>query len=129
MTQQALPKEIFDEKNGLTYVLHGDYYFPLIAVPHTDRPIGKYGRMRMRYLEEHRPIAYNDLILTGKLYDHLTAVDECCTRMKATLVAEMAKRQGATEALKARDQMVWVGMMNNIDSSVEELILSEYVYD
>lgn len=80
-------------------------------------------------LEEHRPILYNELILTGELYDHLIEVDECCHRTKATLVAEMAKRQRATEALKARDQMAWVGMMNNIDSSVEELILSEYVYD
>ena len=128
MTKQVLPKEIFDSKNGLTYVLNGDYYIPLIEVPQDDRPIGKYGRMRMQYLKEHRPVLYNQLILTGKLHSHLVEVNECSTNMKQTLVAETAKRQGVTEELKARDQMAWVGMMNNIDSSVDEFILSEYVY-
>ena len=121
-------KSIITE-NGITYVLHGDYYLPLIEVPKPARPIGKYGRMRLNYLKECHPIRYNSLILSGKLYDHLAEVDECCINMKQTLVAETAKRQGVTEELKARDQMAWVGMMNNIDSSVEEFILSEYVYD
>lgn len=129
MTKQALPKEIFDTKNGLTYVLNGDYYIPLIEVQQDDRPIGKYGRMRMQYLKEHRPVLYNNMILTGKLHSHLVEVNECCTNMKLMLVAETAKQQGITEELKARDQMAWVGMMNNIDSSVEEFILSEYVYN
>ena len=79
-------------------------------------------------LEEHRPVLYNLLVATEKLHDHLIEVNECCTRTKQRLVAETAKRQGVTEELKARDQMAWVGMMNNIDSSVEEFILSEYVY-
>ena len=128
MTKQMLPKEIFDTKNGLTYILNGNYYIPLIEAPHDDRPIGKYGRMRMQYLKEHRPVLYNNMILTGKLHPHLAEVDECCINMKLTLMAETAKRQGVTEELKARDQMTWVGMMNNIDNSVEEFILSEYVY-
>ena len=121
-------KSIITE-NGITYVLHGDYYLPLITVPKNNRPIGKYGRMRKKYLEEHRPVLYNHLLFTCKLYDHLAEVNECCIRMKMTLVAETAKKQGVTEELKARDQMAWVGMMNNIDSSVEEYILSEYVYN
>ena len=129
MTKQALPREIFDGKNGLTYVLNGDYYIPMLEVPQDDRPIGKYGRMRMQYLKEHHPGKYSSLILSGKLHDQLIEVNECCTRMKQMLVAETAKKQGVTEELKARDQLTWVGMMNNIDSSVEEFILSEYVYD
>ena len=129
MTKQVLPKEVFDRKNGLTYVLNGDYYIPLIEVPLDDRPIGKYGRMRMQYLKEHRPVIYNQMILTGMLHSHLVEVNECCTNMKLALVAETARRQGVTEELKTRDQMTWVGMMNNIDNSVEEFILSEYVYD
>ena len=116
-------------ENGITYVLQGDYYLPLIEVPKPARPIGKYGRMRLNYLKEYRPIRYNSLILSGKLYDHLAEVDECCTNMKLTQVAETAKQQGVTDELKAKDQMACVGMMNNIDSSVEEFILSEYVYD
>lgn len=83
----------------------------------------------MQYLKEHRPILYNNMILTGKLHSHLVEVNECCTNMKLMLVTETAKRQGVTEELKARDQLTWVGMMNNIDSSVEEFILSEYVYN
>ena len=128
MMKQALPKEIFDSKNGLTYVFNGDYYIPMLEVPQDDRPIGKYGRMRMRYLKEQHPGKYSSLILSGKLHDHLVEVNECCTRMKLMLVAETAKKQGVTEELKASDQLAWVGRMNNIDSSVEEFILSEYVY-
>ncbi len=128
MTKQPLPKEISDSKNGLIYVLSGDYYLPMIEVPQNDRPIGKYGRMRMEFLKEHRPGKYSNLLLSGKLYDHLAEVNECCTRMKLMLVAETAKKQGVTEELKARDQLAWVGRMNNIDNSVEEFILSEYVY-
>ena len=128
MMKQALPKEIFDSKNGLTYVLNGDYYIPMLEVPSDDCPIGKYGRMRMQYLKEQHPGKYSSLILSGKLHEHLVEVNECCTRMKLMLVAETAKKQGVAEELKARDQLAWVGMMNNIDSSVEEYILSEYVY-
>jgi hypothetical protein len=82
----------------------------------------------MKYLKEHHPVLYNQLVFTGKLQEHLIEVNECCIRMKQMLVAETAKKQGLTEKLKARDQLAWVGMMNNIDSSVEEFILSEYVY-
>lgn len=128
MRNQALPGKIYDANNGLTYALHGDYYLPLIEAPQDGRPIGKYGRMRMKYLKEHHPVLYNQLVFTGKLQEHLIEVNECCIRMKQMLVAETAKKQGLTEKLKARDQLAWVGMMNNIDSSVEEFILSEYVY-
>ena len=128
MRNQALPAKIYDANNGLTYALHGDYYLPLIEVPQDGRPIGKYGRMRKMYLKEHRPVLYNQLVFTGKLQEHLIEVNECCIRMKQMLVAETAKKQGVTEKLKAKDQLAWVGRMNNIDSSVEEFILSEYVY-
>ena len=109
MMKQALPKHVYDNKNGLTYVLNGDYYIPMIEVPQVNRPIGKYGRMRMQYLKEQHPGKYSFLILSGKLYDHLIEVNECCTRMKQMLVAETAKKQGVTEELKARDQLAWVG--------------------
>ena len=108
MMKQALPKEFFDSKNGLTYVLNGDYYIPMFAVPWDDRPIGKYGRMRMQYLKEQHPGKYSSLILSGKLHEHLVEVNECCTRMKQMLVAETAKKQGVTEKLKAKDQLAWV---------------------
>lgn len=128
MRNQALPAKIYDANNGLTYALHGDYYLPLIEALQDGRPIGKYGRMRKKYLKEHHPVLYNQLVFTGKLQEHLIEVNECCIRMKQMLVAETAKKQGVTEKLKAKDQLAWVGRMNNIDSSVEEFILSEYVY-
>ena len=128
MRNQALPGKIYDANNGLTYTLHGDYYLPLIEAPQDGWPIGKYGRMRKKYLKEHRPVLYNQLVFTGKLQEHLIEVNECCIRMKQMLVAETAKKQGVTEELKASNQLTWVGWMNNIDSSVEEFILSEYVY-
>ena len=121
-------KSIITE-NGITYVLHGDYYLPQFVIPEDNHPIGKYGRMRREYLKKYHPGKYSYLILAGKLYDHLADVDECCTRTKQRLVAETAKKQGVTEELKDRDQMAWVGRMNNIDSSVEEFILAEYVYN
>ena len=114
MRNQALPAKIYDANNGLTYALHGDYYLPLIEVPQDGRPIGKYGRIRKEYLKEQRPVLYNQLVFTGKLQEHLIEVNECCIRMKQMLVAETAKKQGLTEKLKTRDQLAWVGMMNNI---------------
>lgn len=83
MRNQALPGKIYDANNGLTYALHGDYYLPLIEAPQDDRPIGKYGRMRKKYLIEHRPVLYNQLVFTGKLLEHLIEVNECCNRYAA----------------------------------------------
>lgn len=115
-------------ENGITYVLHGDYYLPLIEATQDDRPIGKYGRMRLNYLKEHRLVLYNNLICTGKLHDHLVEVDECCTSQRDLIVKQMAQREGTDEKLKAKDQMRWVGLMNNYRNAAEEFVLSEYVY-
>ena len=90
MRNQALPGKIYDANNGLTYALHGDYYLPLIEAPQDGRPIGKYGRMRMKYLKEHHPVLYNQLVFTGKLQEHLIEVNECCIRMKQMLVTSTA---------------------------------------
>ena len=114
-------------ENGITYVLHGDYYLPLIEVPQDDRPIGKYGRMRKKYLKEHRPVLYNHLIVAGKLQDHLVEVNECCTRQCDFIVQQMAQREGTDEKLKARDQMRWIGLMNNYRNAAEEFVIAEYI--
>ena len=115
-------------ENGITYVLHGDYYLPLIEGTQDGRPIGKYGRMRLDYLKEHRPVLYNNLICTGKLHDHLVEVNECCTRQHDLIVKQMAQKEGTEEKLKAKDQMRWVGLMNNYRNAAEEFILTEYIY-
>ena len=113
----------------ITYSKCGDYYIPdLTLMQEEQRPIGKYGRMRKRYLKEHHPVIYSELLLTEKLYSHLLEIDEACEGRMELLVLQMAKREGVTEALKAADQMAWVGKMNSIRSRAEEIILRELVY-
>ena len=90
--------------------------------------IGKYSRMRHRYSKEHRKIQYTTMILDGTLYDHLKEIDRICNERMETMVAAIKKQQGITEELKARDQLAWVGAMNNIRSAAEEVICAEVIY-
>ena len=122
-------KSIF-EQNGGTYTQVGDYLIPDISLP--DAPaytIGKYGRMRKAYLKEHRPGLYTRLILSGKLHEHLAEVERTCNERLDIMIPQMAKAQGVTEAMKARDQLGWVGRMNEIKHIAEESILNEIVYE
>ena len=114
----------------LTYIRCGDYYIPNLKLSEQpEAPIGKYGRMRQRYLKEHRPSLYSSLILSEKLYPHLLEIDRAaCERMDAML-PRMMEAAGVTEELKARDPMRWVGLMNMLKAQVEEVVLSELVFD
>ena len=124
-----LSKQIVDDKTGLSYTLHGDYYFPELTIPETDqKPIGRYGRMRLHYLREHRPELYTRLILSGKLYDHLAEIDETSRERLDRMIPQMAQAEGINEALKARDPMAWVGQMNALKHQAEEVILNELIY-
>ena len=119
----------FFEQNGGTYTLVGDVLLPDLSIGEAEqRPIGKYGRMRKRYLKEQHPVIFSELLLSGKLYPHLTEIDEACERRIELLVLPMAKREGVSEALKATDQMEWVRRMNSIRSRAEEIMLHELVY-
>ena len=121
-------KSVFESMGG-TYTQSRDYFIPDITLPKTDnRKIGKYGRMRHRYLKEHRPVLYSTMILDGTLWDHLAEIDLTCNNRLDVLISGMQKNQGITEVLKARDPMAWVGAMNNIRNSAEEIILRELVY-
>ena len=123
-----MKKEITE--NGIHYTLHGDYYFPDLEFPEVSRQtIGHYGRMRKNYLEEHRPILYEQLILSGKLYGHLAEIDACCSDRMNRMIYQMADAEGINEELKARDQMDWVSRMNSIRSRAEEIVLQEIIYD
>ena len=99
-----------------------------INLPKASAPIGCYGRMRKAYLEEHRPGLYERLLLSGKLYEHLSEIDTCCTEGMDRMIRQMAEAEGISESLKARDQLAWVGRMNNIRQRVEEVVLEEIVY-
>ena len=120
---------IFEQMGG-RHVQHGDYLFPDLALPDEEnQTIGKYGRMRHVYLKEHRPGLYSHLILSGKLYEHLAEVERTCHERLGTMIPQMAKQRGITEELKARDQLGWVGRMNEIQHSAEEIIFAEIVYE
>ena len=91
-------------------------------------PIGKYGRMRKRYLKEHRPILFSELILSDKLYSHLAEINRTCNERMELIIQQMKKREEVTERLKAGNQWAWIQGMNDIQNRAEEIVLSELVY-
>ena len=115
---------------NITYSQCGDYLIPNLILPEAEQqPIGKYGRMRKRYLRDHRPVLYSNLLLSGKLYEHLAEIDRACEDRLDLIIRQMKTQEGVTEKLKANDQMAWVSAMNSIQNRAEEIILSELVYD
>ena len=125
----TMNKQIYDQKNGLTYTLCGDYYFPDLNLSDADKtPLGHYSRMRLNYLREHRPGLYTRLILSGKLYEHLTEIDRASWQRMEQIISRMSRAEGVDEMLKATDQMSWVGQMNNIRQRAEETILQELIF-
>lgn len=115
--------------NEITYRQEGNYLIPDLEYPEMDLlPLGKYGRMRKNYLREHRPVVYNELALTGKLFSHCLEVEASANRRIDIIMEGLVKKQGITEALKARDPMAWVGAMNNCKAQAEEIIFSELIY-
>lgn len=113
----------------MQYTRQGDYFLPNFLPPQEKScPIGKYGRMRLRYLKEHRRILYTNLLTSGKLNEHLAEIEEAARNRMELLIRQMAETQNITEELKANDQMGWVGRMNNIRNAAEEVVRSELIY-
>ena len=124
-----MKKHIYDENNGLWYELIGDYYIPVLTLSSEEqRPFGKWGRMHREYLREHRPILFNDLVLSGQLWSYLADLNEQAQERLALIIDQMKAAEGVTEELKAADQMTWVGAMNSIRNRAEEIVLSELIY-
>ena len=123
-----MKKHIYDENNGLWYELIGDYYIPFLTLSSEEqRPIGKWGRMHRDYLKEHRPILFNDLILSGQLWTYLADLNEQAQERLSLIIEQMKASEGVTEKLKATDQMAWIGAMNSIRNRAEEIILREMI--
>ena len=123
-------KELSKNKYGIEYTKVGDFYLPNIALPKPRRigNIGKYGRLRLQYLEEHHKAECMLMRINNELTSHLLDIeDECRTRVKS-LVEQMAKKENVTEELKANNQLEWVQKMNSIKSRAEEIILNEVIY-
>lgn len=123
-----MKKQIYDEKNGMSYTLHGDYYLPDLVLREEEPTYGKYGMLRKQFLKEHRSAGYQYLLLTGKLNKHLNQTDQEAREQGETLMEQMTEKQGVTEELKAQDQMEWVRLMNNIKASAEEIVLKNMIY-
>ena len=123
-----MKKQIYDEKNGMSYTLHGDYYLPDLVLREEEPTYGKYGMLRKQFLKEHRSARYQYMLLTGKLNEHLNQIDQEARERVEMLMEQMTEKQGVTEELKAQDQMEWVRLMNNIKASAEEMVLREILY-
>lgn len=117
-------------ENGIGYTLGADgLYYPDLELPEgTHYEIGRFGRMRWEYLKNHRRGEYIRLLLDGKLNEYLHEVDEECYERMELLVEQMKAGAGITEELKARDQMKWVRLTNNVWNAAEEIIVKELVY-
>lgn len=114
---------------SLEYIRSGDYFIPNLTLPEETRPIGKWGRMHREYLKEHKPIQYNCLFLSGKLWTYLADLNEQAQDRLEQMVHQMKMAEGVTEELKAADPMAWVQRMNNIRNRAEKIILRELVYE
>ena len=114
---------------NMQYIRIGDYYIPNLELPQETRPIGKWGRMHREYLKEHKPIQYNCLLLSGKLWTYLADLNEQAQDRLERIIDQMKAAEGITETLKASDPMTWVQRMNSIRNRAEEIIREELIYE
>ena len=113
----------------ITYTNHEGFYLPNLTLPRKEEAsFGRYGRLRLKYLKEHRRATYINLKTSGKLTHHLNEIDREANVMLQLLIEQMAQAQGITEQLKAENQMAWGGAMNNIRNAVEEIVAGKTIY-
>lgn len=112
----------------ITYKTVNDVQIPDLSLPETE-PIGRYGRMRQKYLREHRPILWNQMALNGTLWPHLHETEEAAQSRIDLMLPRLAAEAGATEALKAADPLKWTGLMNSCKAQAEEAVLNELIYN
>ena len=123
-----MKKQIYDEKNGISYTLHGDYYLPDLVLREEEPTYGKYGMLRKQFLKEHRSARYQYMLLTEKLNEHLNQIDQEVREQVEMLMKQMVEKQGVNENLKRQDQMRWVRLMNNVKAGAEEIVMREIIY-
>ena len=126
----TLKNTLHDSNNGLDYTLVNDRYLPnlTVAAPTEQHPTGRWGRLHKRYLKEHHPIRYNQLLLSGELGSYLAKLDKQAEEQLALIIRQMQEAEGVTEALKAADQLEWVRRINSIRNRAEEIIKSELIF-
>ena len=121
---------IHDNANGLDYTLVNDHYLPnlTVAAPTEQHPTGRWGRLHKRYLKEHHPIRYNQLLLSGELGSYLAKLDKQAEEQLALIIRQMQEAEGVTEVLKAENQLEWVRRMNSIRNRAEKIIQKELIF-
>lgn len=115
-------------KNGIDYVLVGDYYISDLKLPEEERPIGKYGRMHREYLRENHPILFNELALRFQLWTYLADINEQAQERFQVIISQMQKAESVTEKMKADNQWEWIQRMGSIHNRAEEIVLNELIY-
>lgn len=115
-------------KNGIDYVLVGDYYIPDLKLPEEERPIGKYGRMHREYLRENHPILFNELALRFQLWTYLADINEQAQERFQVIISQMQKAESVTEKMKTDNQWEWIQRMGSIHNRAEEIVLNELIY-
>lgn len=129
MNSKELKKEFTDEKTGISYTLVGDYYLPnLVLEPEEKVTLNKYGRMRLRYLKEHKKAEYTILFMEGKLNKHLKEIQETATKRVDDIITKLKAESDLTEDMKNSDPLYWVGTMNTIKEQAEEIVYNEIIY-
>ena len=113
---------------NINYIRMGDYFIPDLTLTEESRPIGRWGRMHRDYLREHKPIQYNCLLLSGKLWTYLADLNEQAQDRLERMIDQMKVSEGISEALKASDPMAWVQRMNNIRARAEETVREELIF-
>ena len=115
-------------KNGIDYVLVGDYYIPDLKLPEEKRPIGKYGRMHREYLKENHPVLFNDLVLSCQLWTYLADINGQAQDRLKIIISQMQKAESVTEEMKENNQWEWIQRMSSIHNRAEEIALNEIIF-
>ena len=127
---EKVKERFIDKRTGIEYIRCGNYYLPHLVMPieNTNYQIGKYGRMKLKYLKNYKKAEYFNLLMDCKLNRYLHEIDIVCNDRINTIISKIAKQENITEELKATNQMEWVQAMNNIKNRAEEIVTSELIY-
>ncbi len=124
-----MDKYIYDKNNGLWYELQGDYYIPCLTLPTEEqKPIGIWGQRHKRYLKEYKKATYTTLFTSGRLNNYLADINQQAEEMFSRLAKQLSEREGVTETLKAENQMLWIGRMENIRNRAMEIVNADLIF-
>ena len=129
MENIELKERFIDEKTGIEYTRKGDYYIPNLTLPKQEKiNLNKYGRMRLKYLKEHKKADYMTMLMDGTLNSHLKEIQEKAETRVEQIINQLKEKSNLTEDMKNTDPLYWVGTMNAIKNQAEEIVFNELIY-